>query len=362
MIGPIFGPVVGGWLTESFNWRWIFYINVPIGIVCTGGLWLLLDPGRVIARRFDVAGFAYLATGLAALQLMLDRGTQLDWFDSTEIWIELGLTIGAFWMFTIHTLTAREPLIPRALLTNRNFMTAGLLGLIVSGVMYASQALMAPMLQQLLRYNTEQAGMLMMPRGMATMGAMMVAGPPVSRIDARYVMAGGLVSMIIGQFVMSGFDIMMDSQPVIIAGMLQGAGIGLVAIPMMVVGFSSLPPAVRTDAAAIFSLMRNVSGSVGIAICTAMVARNLQVSHAELGGNVTMQSMPMLDDRLIHQLGHAGGTVVAMVDAEVNRQALMIAYLNDYWMMMWGAVIILPMVLLLRPVRAPAGAQPVVVE
>ena len=362
MIGPIFGPVVGGWITDSFNWRWIFYINVPIGILCTIGLWLLLDPGRSIARRFDVAGFAFLATGLAALQLMLDRGTQLDWFDSTEIWIELGLTIGAFWMFVIHTMTAREPLIPRALLTNRNFMTAGVVGLVVSGVMYASQALMAPMLQQLLRYDTEQAGMLLMPRGVATMVAMMVAGPLTARIDARLVMAGGLASMIVGQFVMSGFDIMMDSRPVIIAGILQGAGIGLVAIPMMIVGFSSLTPNIRTDAAAIFSLMRNVSGSVGIAICTAMVARNLQVSHAELGGNVTMQSMPMLDERLIHQLGHAGGTVVAMVDAEVNRQALMIAYLNDYWMMMWGAVIIAPMVLLLRPVRAPVGAPPVAME
>ena len=193
------------------------------------------------------------------------------------------------------------------------------------------------------------------------MVAMMVAGPLTSRIDARYVMAGGLISIIIGQFVMSGFDIMMDSRPVIIAGMFQGAGIGLVAIPMMVVGFSSLPPALRTDAAAVFSLLRNVSGSVGIAICTALVARNLQVSHADLGGHVTMQSMPVLDDRLIHQLGRAGGTIAAMVDAEVNRQALMIAYLNDFWMMMWGAVIILPTVLLLRPVRSH-GAPPPVVE
>jgi len=362
MIGPIFGPVVGGWLTESFNWRWIFYINVPIGIVCTAGLWLLLDPARAIARKFDVAGFAYLATGLAAMQLMLDRGTQKDWFDSTEILIELALTIGAFWMFTIHTLTARDPLIPRALLTNRNFMSAGLVGLIVSGVMYASQALMAPMLQQLLRYNTEQAGMLMMPRGLATMIAMMVAGPLTARIDARWVMGSGLVAMIIGQFIMSGFDIMMDSQPVIIAGIFQGAGIGLVAIPMMIVGFGTLPPLLRTDAAAIFSLVRNVSGSVGIAICTALVARNYQVSHAELGGHVTQQSMPMLDDRLIHALGRAGGTVAAMVDAEVNRQALMIAYINDYWIMMWGAILMLPMVLLLRPARVHPNAQPVALE
>jgi DHA2 family multidrug resistance protein len=215
------------------------------------------------------------------------------------------------------------------------------------------------MLQQLLRYDTEQAGMLMMPRGIATMVAMMVAGPLTSRIDARYVMGAGLLSIVIGQFVMSGFDVMMDARPVIIAGMLQGAGIGLVAIPMMVVGFSSLPPALRTDAAAVFSLLRNVSGSIGIAICTALVARNLQVSHSELGGHVTMQSMPFLDDRLIQQLGRAGGTVAALVDAEVNRQALMIAYVNDFWMMMWGAVIISPMVLLLRPVRGHVEGPPI---
>lgn len=354
MIGPIFGPVVGGWLTEAFHWRWIFYINVPIGIPCTIGLWLLLDPGRVTARKFDVAGFAYLAIGLAAMQLMLDRGTQKDWFDSTEILIELAVTIGAFWMFVVHSITAKDPLIPRALMANRNFVSAGLVGLIVTGVMYASQALMAPMLQQLLHYNTRQAGMVMMPRGLGTMIAMMLAGPLTARIDARWVMGAGLVSMIIGQFIMSGFDIMMDAHPMVIAGLFQGAGIGLVAIPMMVVGFGTLPPELRTDAAAVFSLVRNVAGSIGIAVCTAMLARSYQVSHAELGGHITSQSLPVLDDRFIHALGHAGGRLAAIADAEVNRQALMIAYINDYWMMMWAAILMLPVVLLLRP----AGGRP----
>ena len=326
MIGPIFGPVVGGWLTEAFHWRWIFYINVPIGIVCTVGLWLMLDPARVPARRFDGAGFAYIAIGLVSMQLMLDRGTQKDWFDSTEIWIELGLTIGAFWMFVIHSITAKDPLIPRALLANRNYVSAGLVGLIVTGVMYASQALMAPMMQQLLHYDTRQAGLLMMPRGLGTTIAMIAAAPLTARFDARWVMGAGLLSLIIGQFIMSGFDLMMDAQPMIIAGLFQGAGIGLVAIPMMVVGFGTLPPEVRTDAAAVFSLVRNVAGSIGIAVCTGTLARNYQVSHAELGAHVTNQSLPMLDERLLHAMGRTGGTVAAMVDAEVNRQALMIAY------------------------------------
>jgi DHA2 family multidrug resistance protein len=360
MIGPISGPIVGGWITDSFNWRWIFYVNVPIGITCALALWLLLAPGKGASRRFDMFGFALLATAVASLQLMLDRGTQLDWFDSTEIILEAGLAIATFWMFLVHTMTASTPLLPRALFRDRNFVSTNILGIAIIGMMYASQALMAPMLQELLHYNTRQAGTLMMPRGASMTIAMIIGGRLSNRVDPRIVIAVGIFFVIAAQSVMSGFDVVTDSRPIIVAGILQGMGIGLPAIPMMMITFSTLQAAIRTDATAIFGLIRNLSGSVAIAISGALIARNVQVSHSELGAHVTMQSMPVLDPRVIEPAGHAGGMIAALVDAEVNRQALMIAYLNDFRLMMWVSILILPLVILFRPGRSPGDLPPVI--
>jgi DHA2 family multidrug resistance protein len=363
MIGPISGPVLGGIITESFNWRWIFYVNVPFGILCTAGLWLMLEPGKAPARKFDAFGYILLAISFAGLQLMLDRGTQKDWFDSTEIILEAAIATGAFWMFLIHTLTTSRPLIPRALFRDRNFMMGTGLTIFIVAVMYSSQALIAPMLQQLLNYSTKQAGMLMMPRGIGTMMSMLIAGRLLNRIDVRIMMLTGLTILGTAQYVMSGYDVVMDSYPIMLAGFLQGAGMGLVVVPLTMIAYATLPSAVRTDATAVFAIMRNLSASVAIAAMGALFAHNVQMIHAEVGTHVTAMSMPMLDGRLVEQLGHAGGMVAAMVDAEVNRQALMIAYIDNYWLMMWGAAAAMPFVLMLRPRKAakeepaPAAAE-----
>jgi DHA2 family multidrug resistance protein len=360
MIGPISGPFIGGWLTDNFNWRWVFYVNVPFGIVATTLLWLLLDSGRTATRRFDMFGYALLATALASFQLLLDRGTIRDWFDSIEIVIEAGIAAAAFWMFVIHTLTARDPLIPRALFRDRNFTSASLLTVIIVGILYTSLALLAPMLQQLLNYDTEQTGALMIPRGVCTMAAMLIGGRLSAKIDPRIVMTLGMVVVVIAQIIMSGFDLMMDSTPILIAVGLQGLGLGLVVIPLTMLAYSTLPDTIRTDATAIFALVRSFSASVTIAIGGALVARNLQISHADLGAHVTAQTLPVLDQRIIEQLGRAGGTIAALVDAEINRQALMIAYLNDFRVMMWAALLVIPLLIAFRPTRVTGGATTVV--
>jgi len=357
MIGPISGPVLGGIITESFNWRWIFYVNVPFGIACTVALWLMLEPGKAAARKFDAFGYIMLAISFAAFQLMLDRGTQKDWFDSTEIVIEAAVAASAIWMFVIHSLTTRNPLIPRALYRDRNFMMGTGLTIFIVAVMYSSQALIAPMLQQLLNYSTKQAGMLMMPRGIGTMMSMLIAGRLMNRVDIRILMLTGLTTLGTAQYVMTGYDIVMDSFPIMLAGFLQGAGMGLVVVPLTMVAYATLPSAVRTDATAVFAMTRNLSASVAIAAMGALFAHNVQMIHAEVGTHVTEMNMPVLDGRLIQQLGHAGGMVAAMVDAEVNRQALMIAYIDDFWLMMWGAAAAMPFVLMLRP-RKPGKEEP----
>jgi DHA2 family multidrug resistance protein len=358
MIGPILGPILGGWLTDALNWRWVFYVNVPFGILCTAALWLFLPAGKARTRSFDMAGFAMLATAIAALQLLLDRGTQKDWFDSTEILIEAGLAIAAAWMFVIHTMTAKAPLIPRALFADRNFMISAGLTLIVFGVSYSSQALMAPMLQQLMHYDTSQAGTLMAPRGIGVLVAIIIASRVINSIDSRAIMAAGLVCLIGAQFMMSGFDIVMGRGPIVVAGFIQGLGNGLVIMPLTMTVFITLPAKLTTDAAAMIGLIRNLAGSIAIAIGGAFAAHSVQVAHAELGEHVTRQTMPMLDPPMVDVLGRTGGMAAAMVDAEVNRQALMIAYINDFWLMMWVSVIMLPLLFLFRPGKGLGANRP----
>ena len=359
MIAPIVGPVIGGIITENMSWRWVFYINIPVGIFCTIALWLLVAPGRPVRRPFDMTGFALLATAFASLQLMLDRGTLQDWFDSTEIKLEAAVAVSAFWMYFIHSITTRHPLIPRPLFRDRNFAMAMALMLVVVSVQYSSQALLPPMLQTLLRYSTEQAGILMAPRGFGTMIAMLISGRMTSsgKVDIRILMIFGLAVLSFSQYLMTGFDLEMSGMPVVIGGFLQGFGMGFVAIPLTIVAYVTLSPKLSTDAAAVFAMVRNLSASVAIASVGALTAHNFQEFHASVGEHVTQLSMPLLDGRLIDQLGRAGGTVAAMIDAEVNRQAAMIAYLNDYWLMKWGALLAMPFILMLRP-RGRVTAEP----
>jgi DHA2 family multidrug resistance protein len=352
MIGPISGPVLGGILTESFNWRWVFYVNVPFGIVCTLGLWLLLEPGRGVRRRLDVFGFATLSIALAAFQLMLDRGTRQDWFASTEIVIEAFIAAGAFWMFAVHTWTARVPLIPRALFTDRNFAMSMIYLVVVVAAMYSVAALTAPMLQQLLHYNPQQAGILMAPRGFGTMLAMIVCGRFSGKVDERVMMVSGCLMLAWAHWIMTGFDLSMDRWLVMWSNFLQGIGVGLVTIPLNMLAFLTLPPSLRTDGSAAFALVRAVSASAGIAAMGALFAYNSQVSHADLSARITGATMPLMDQRLVDGLGRFGGMIPAMVDGEINRQALMIAYLDDFWVMMWLTLLVIPFTLLLRPVKA----------
>jgi DHA2 family multidrug resistance protein len=357
MIAPIVGPVVGGIITENMSWRWVFYINIPVGIFCTGALWLLVAPGRPVRRPFDMTGFALLAIAFASLQLMLDRGTLQDWFDSVEIEVEAAVSVSAFWMYFIHSITTRHPLIPRPLFRDRNFAMAMALMLVVVSVQYSSQALLPPMLQTLLRYSTAQAGILMAPRGLGTMIAMLISGRMTGsgRVDIRILMIFGLAVLSFSQYLMTGFDLEMSGTPVVIGGFLQGFGMGFVAIPLTLVAYVTLSPKLSTDAAAVFAMVRNLSASVAIASVGALTAHNFQEFHATVGAHVTQMSLPLLDGRLIDQLGRAGGTVAAMIDAEVNRQAAMIAYLNDYWLMKWGALLAMPFILMLRPRGRPAA-------
>ena len=357
MIGPIMGPVLGGWLTDSFNWRWVFLVNLPVGIIATLMLLRYMPKSPLSARKFDIFGFALLGIALGSLQLMLDRGQQLDWFASWEIWVELGLCLGAAWMFVTHTLMAREPLFERGMFADRNF-ALGMFFMVVTGVLLlAGLALLPPLLQRLYGYSVFQSGLLTMPRGVGTLVSMLLAGRLIGKVDLRVLVALGMFLMAWSLYIMSGFAISMGSGPVIISGVIQGLGLGLMFVTVQSLAFATLVPRLRTHAASLLNLSRNIGGSIGISVVAALLARNLQVAHADMAAKISDQVLPSVSGAVVSQLGLPAEAAVALADAEINRQAAFIAYLDDFYLMMWVTLAAIPLVLLLRPAKKPEPGE-----
>lgn len=349
MIGPILGPILGGWLTENWNWRAVFYVNVPLGAlslaILIGGL-----PSRAIARRkFDVFGFSMIAITLTSIQLLLDRGNHVDWFDSAESWIYLGLALSAGWVAVIHLTTAHEPLFNRALFADRNFSIALVFMLVIGVVMFATMALLPPMLQHLFNYSVVDTGMALMPRGVGVLLSMQLAGVMVRRgVDARLLVGLGFAIAGLSLWQMSGWSLAVDNWHIVSSGFIQGLGMGLVFIPLNATAFATLAAPLRTDGSSLLNLFRSIGASVGISIVSALLARNLQVSHAELGAHVTASATDLGDFSSLDRFQSAGEAVLRVLDGEVNRQAAMIAYIDDFWLMGWMSLAAVPLVLLMR--------------
>jgi DHA2 family multidrug resistance protein len=358
MIGPILGPVLGGWLTDSYNWRWVFLVNLPVGIICTLLLLRFLPSTDTVRRKFDAFGFILLAVAVGALQLFLDRGEQRDWFDSWEIIIEASLSVAAFWMFVVHTVTGREPLFERGMFADRNFATS-LVFMAVTGVLLlAGLALLPPLLQNLYGYSVLQSGFLTAPRGFGTLISMLLAGRLVGKIDARLLVGLGVVLMGSSLWMMTGFALEQPSGPVIWSGIIQGLGLGLIFVPLQTLAFETLAPRLRTTAASLLNLARNVGGSVGISIVSSQLVRMTQVAHADMASNIGSE-VPIAAVSLLQSLGIPGGAALAFINAEVTRQAVFIAYLDDFKLMMIVTFAVLPLLLLMKKSGQSGGQRPV---
>jgi DHA2 family multidrug resistance protein len=273
-------------------------------------------------RKFDMFGFILLALALAGLQLFLDRGEQQDWLASWEIRIELGLAIAASWMFIVHMATAKHPLFERAMFTDRNFATS-LVFMAATGVLLlAGLALLPPLLQNMYGYSVLQSGFLTAPRGLGTLVSMLIAGRATGKIDARLLVGIGIVLMGLSLYMMTGFAIDQPSRPVIVSGVVQGLGLGLIFVPLQTLAFETLSARLRTTGAALLNLSRNIGGSVGISVVSTQLVRMMQVSHADMAAQITQQNIPTADPAIQQTAAPVvGPAALAYINGMITNQA-----------------------------------------
>ncbi|QKE40619.1 MAG: DHA2 family efflux MFS transporter permease subunit [Ferrovum myxofaciens] len=359
-MGPILGPALGGWLTDQYSWRWVFYINVPIGILAYLGLSSFMPNTKKIAGSFDFFGFLTLSLGIGALQLLLDRGELKDWFHSPEIDL-YALIIGiSFYLFILHTLTAERPFLSVSLFKDKNFLTSNIFIFIIGVVLFATLALVPPLLQNEMNYPVMLTGFVTAPRGMGTMMAMMVVGRLIGKYDIRVIMAVGLGMTVLSLWQMMHFDLLMDATPIIYTGLLQGFGVGLSYVPLSTVAFSSLPQTLRNEGTAFFNLLRNIGSSIGISIVQTLLTRNTQINHATLAQHITPYT---LHSPVFGALDPTHPSGILAINGLITRQAAMIAYNDDFELMMIVTLAVIPLLLLLRPAsRAPQGSAQTLME
>jgi DHA2 family multidrug resistance protein len=359
MLGPISGPALGGWLTYNYDWRWVFYINVPIGIVSALGIIVFIkERGHGHRELFDFFGFLTMSVGIGALQLLLDRGQLKDWYGSREIWLETIVAAIAFYLFVVHTATAGErSFLNRDLLRSPNFVAATVLMFLVGLVMNGTLALLPTMLQDLMNYPALTTGLVTMPRGIGTMIAMFVVGRLINRFDSRLLIFAGFLITVVSMWEMTGFSLQMDSGLVILSGLLQGFGLGCTFVPLNTLALSSLPRSILTQGTAIRSLMRNLGGSIGIAVLEAVLTRNTQIVHSRLVEGLRPDNPMTHAPYLPAPFSLSTPAGVAALNAEVTRQAAMVAYLDAFKLMMIMVILALPFLLLVRAQPRLAGAD-----
>jgi DHA2 family multidrug resistance protein len=362
MVGPILGPTLGGYLTEFYNWRWVFYVNLPFGLLAIAGLLACMPAENSDATmRFDWTGFAVLALGIGALQLMLDRGQDQDWFTSREIMTEAVLAGLGLYLFVVHMFTAEHPFLPPAIFRDRNFTAALLMMFAIGMVLLATSALLAPYLQNLAGYPVETTGLAMAPRGIGTMAAMVLAGRIGGRIDQRKLMAAGLLLLSWTLYDMSLWTPDISERRLLVTILIQGFAIGIVFNPLSVTAFTTLAPQLRGDGTALLSLFRNTGAAIGISVTAFSLAQFTQAAHADLAAYVTPFNHLLQSGAAGHFYNPASAGGAALLDAAIHRQAQIIAYNDDYRLMMvatLGALLLLPLMRRHRgPVRsAAAGA------
>ncbi len=324
------------------------------------GILTFMPETELRKSRFDFFGFTALSFAIGSFQLMLDRGQLKDWFSSTEIWIEAIVAALGFYLFVVHMVTTSKPaFVSPALFKDRNFVTGNVFIFVVGVVLFATLALLPPLLQDLLNYPVVLTGLVTAPRGIGTLAAMFIVGRLMGIVDTRLIIAVGFGLTAFSLWQMTGFYLQMDTPLVVWSGLAQGLGTGFVYVPLAAITFATLSPEFRNEGTALFSLVRNVGSSVGISVVETLLTRNTQMMHSRLGEQITPYN-----DVLHSQSPTALSTThgLAMLNHTVNDQAAMIAYNNDFKLMMVLTLCAIPLVLLLRRGDRKKAPEPVVIE
>ena len=358
MVGPILGPLLGGWITDNFNWRWVFFINLPVGIFTLLGIARFLPDSRPQSQRLDMFGFVTLSIAIGMLQMFLDRGELLDWFDSWEIRLEAITAAVAFAFFVAHTWTAEGALFfNRDLLKDGNFVIGLLFAFIVGMILYGTMALLPTFLQTLMGYPVVDTGIVIAPRGIGTMVSMVFVARLLQRFDVRTNMAIGFGLSAFALWQMTRFTLQMDSWLIIVSGFIQGVGTGFTFAQLPTVTFATLAPRLRLQGTPVFSLLRNIGSSVGISLAQMLLTERAVKAHTVLAatvaqGNNALPTLPPL-------LNPASTLGLELLNDEVTRQSLLIGYLDDFRIMMLITLLAMPLLLLLRTPRFAATNSPV---
>jgi DHA2 family multidrug resistance protein len=370
LCAPVLGPTLGGWITDNYSWRWIFYINIPVGIACAiFTRMVLVDPIALTAKRLaqkgkklriDGLGLGLIAIGLASLEIVLDKGQELDWFGSTFIEWAAATAVVALIGAVLWELHVKDPVVNLRLLKERNFLFCCVIVLGVYTALYASTFLLPQYLQLLMGYSATAAGIAVSPAGIATMVEVPIVGWLLGRgYDARRFIAAGIVTISLGTWWLSQANLDAGELTFIWPRVVQILGLGLVTVPLSTIMFRFLPTDQSSNAAGIYALVRNEGGSIGIAVASTFLQRTAQTHQAYLGAHLTASSP--LAIRTAHTLGAAHGTIassgsasnnayagLAMLYQQVQQQASLLAYMDQYRMFGYMLICLLPLVLLLK--------------
>jgi DHA2 family multidrug resistance protein len=368
MMGPIMGPSLGAWLTETYSWHWVFLVNLPFGIFTVLGLIIFMDETRKDhGLRFDWFGFAALAVAIGSLQLALDRGEQLGWLESNEIVAEFIISAVGFYYFFAHSLTTQTPFIQFSMFRDRNFITGCIFMAVMGLVLYSTMALASPFLQNVIGYPIISAGLLLATRGFGTFVAMMMVGRLMRYFEARTLIVSGLSLTAWTLYHMSGWTDQTGTNEIVMLSIAQGFGFGLVFVPLSTVAFLTLAPHLRTDGTSMLTLMRNVASSVGISIVISQLTEGSRRSYAILNEHINPfnHAIQMPDVRRLIDLSSDAGR--AMADAMLKAQAQIISFSHDYQMVTLFILCSIPLAIMIGSTKAAlrkqaAGPEHAVVE
>lgn len=356
MIGAIIGPTLGGALTEFLSWRWVFYVNVPVGVVAFTILALFLpESERDVEKPFDWSGFLILTVALASMQLMLDRGNRLDWFDSTEIVIEAAIFVGFLYLFIVHILTARQPFLDPRIFLNRNLSIALLLTTLHGVILVGLTGLLPPFLQNLMGIPVLTVGLILAPRGVTTAITATLSGRLLAKFDPRPVILVGMSLLALSMWMLARFTPETSVLYFVIVVAIQGTGFGMFFVPVNTIAFGTLPAHYRGDATAFMSLLRKIGSSVGVSILVGQFIRQAQTNHAVLSQNVTHFSETLRHQPLPDPWSLSNVPGLAALDKEIIRQSEFMAYLHDFEWLALFIVILMPLVLFMQDPRRIQG-------